>query len=80
MDLQTRKIEFVQKFLNLQNEDTIAQLEQILLKEIETVKDNDFQPMTIEEFNIRIDESMDDSKNDRLIEASELEAKINEWS
>jgi predicted transcriptional regulator len=36
--------------------------------------------MTLEEFNSRIDESMEDSKNGRLIEASDLKAKIDKWN
>jgi len=36
--------------------------------------------MTIEEFNLRIDKSMEDSKNGKLIEASKLKAKIEKWS
>lgn len=35
--------------------------------------------MTVEEFNARIDQSMEDSKKGRLIEASELKVKIEEW-
>ena len=38
------------------------------------------KPMTIEEFNSRIDQSMEDSKNGRLIEASELKSKIDTWN
>jgi hypothetical protein len=36
MDLQTRKIEFVQKFLKIQNEELITQLENLLKKKSST--------------------------------------------
>jgi len=36
--------------------------------------------MTIEEFNSRKDQSIEDSKNGRLIEASELKAKMEKWT
>ena len=36
--------------------------------------------MTIEEFNNRIDKSMEDSENGRLISATDLKAKIKEWN
>ena len=80
MDLQTRKLELIQEFLKIQSEDVISRLEKILRKENKTLENEGFKPMTIEEFNSRIDQSMDDSKNGRLIEASELKAKIDKWN
>jgi predicted HicB family RNase H-like nuclease len=80
MDLQKRKIEFVQKFLKLQSEEVIAKLEKILRKENKNADQEDFKTMSIGEFNARIDKSMDDSKNGRLIKASELKAKMEKWS
>ena len=79
MDLQTRKLELIKEFLKIQSEDVISRLEKILRKENEISENEDFKPMTIEEFNSRIDQSMEDSKNGRLIEASELKAKIDQW-
>ena len=63
MDIQTRKLEFIQEFLKIQSEEIISRLERIL-KNI----DDDFSPLTIEEFNSRIDQSLEDSKNDKVIE------------
>lgn len=80
MDLQTRKIEFVQEFLKLQSEEVISQLEKILRKEKKSSEQGDFEPMTIEVFNERIDKSMEDSKSGRLTEATELKAEIEKWS
>lgn len=37
MDIQARKIEFVQKFLNLTNEESIKRLEIYLKEEVESV-------------------------------------------
>jgi hypothetical protein len=80
MDLQTRKLELIQEFLKIQSEDVISRLEKILRKENKISENEDFKPMTIEEFNSRIDQSMEDSKTGRLIEASELKAKIAKWN
>jgi hypothetical protein len=74
MDIQTRKIEFVQAFLKLQSENVIARFEKMLKTENE-----EFKSMSIEEFNKRIDNSLLDSKNDRVIEATELLNEIKEW-
>jgi len=59
MDIQTRKIEFVQAFLKLQSEELISLFENILNSETK----DDVKPMTIEEFNSRIDQSEKDFEN-----------------
>lgn len=63
-----RKIAFVQEFLKLKNEEKITQLENIL----RTKEGTQFQPMSREEFNKRIDKSLSDSENDRVTEADDL--------
>lgn len=67
MDIQTRKIAFVQAFLKLQSEELISRLEELLKSE----KDR-FKPMSVKEFNQRIDKSLDNSKNDKLTEVNDL--------
>lgn len=78
MDLQTRKIEFIQEFLKVQSEEAVSSLEKLLSKL--TQSSNEFKAMSMEEFNERIDKSMEDSKNGRLTEASDLKAKIDKWN
>ena len=36
--------------------------------------------MSIEQFNLRINKSMEDSIKGRVIETSELEAKVEKWA
>lgn len=79
MDLQKRKLEFIQEFLKIQNEDVISLLEKVLKKENVKAKQVDFKPLTTKQFNARIDQSMEDSKNGHLIESNELKAKIDKW-
>lgn len=74
MDIQTRKIQFVQAFLKLQSENVISRFEELLKSE-----NKELQPMTMGEFNERIDKSLLDSKNDKVIEATELLNEIKEW-
>ncbi len=71
MNLEARKIEFVQEFLKIQSEETIARLEKILKQEAELLEEN-FAPMTHEELNIRIEKSEDDFLNNRFKSSSEL--------
>lgn len=79
MDLQSRKIEFVQEFLKLQSEEAISRLEKLLRIEKKWDK-NRLEPMTVQEFNARIDKSMEDSKNGRLTEVNDLLEEIEKWN
>ena len=79
MDLQTRKITFIQEFLKIQSEEVIIRLEKLLEKEKGKMTISDFSPMTVEEFNKRIDKSMLDSQNDKLIENNDLITEIKGW-
>ncbi|MEG0915805.1 MAG: hypothetical protein RSF68_02190 [Myroides sp.] len=78
MDIQTRKIEFIEEFLKLQNEELISRLENLL--RASKSKNDDFKQMTIDELNSRVDQSMSDSKNDRLTNSDDLIAEIEKWS
>lgn len=78
MDLSTRKLNFVQDFLKLKSEKVISEFEK-LLKE-ENKKDLDIKPMSITDFQIRIEKSFDDSKNGKITEVNELISEIEKWS
>lgn len=79
MDIQTRKIEFVQAFLKLQNEKLIARFEKLLNKEAKPSKSDSLKPMSSKELNERIDKSLKDSKNGRLTEVSKLISETKKW-
>ena len=80
MDLQTRKIEFIQEFLKLQSEEAISRLEKLLKKEKKETEKKGIKPMTVEQFNKRIDKSMEDSEKGKLTEVNNLLAEIEKWS
>ena len=80
MDLQTRKIEFIQEFLKVQSEEVISRLDKILHNENKYTEQEDLKPMTVQEFNHQIDESMNDSENGRLIKANDLKSDIEKWN
>ena len=79
MDLQTRKISFVQEFLSIQSEEVISRLENYLKKEKISMEEKTFKPMTIEELNRRIDQSEQDSIYGRLTESKDLLKEIKKW-
>jgi hypothetical protein len=79
MDLQTRKLTFVKEFLNIQNEDIVDRFEKMLKKEKKRSIEIDFQPMSLDEFNKRIDQSMLDSNKGKLTNIDEFIKEIEEW-
>lgn len=79
MDLQSRKISFVQEFLDLQNEEIISLFEKLLRWEKKKLTQKELTPMTFEELNKRIDTALEDSKNGRLTESDKLLSEIEKW-
>lgn len=75
MDLDTRKIAFVQEFLKLQSEDVVSRFEKILKKEKKNTSENLYEPMSHEELNKRIDQSEVKFRSNRFKSSSELLAK-----
>lgn len=80
MNLEARKISFVQEFLKLQSEEIIIGLEKLMYKRKAELIENSFKPISMEQFNAEIDQAMEDSKNGRMIKATDLKTKIQKWS
>ena len=78
MDLQTRKLNFIQDFLKLESEKAISHFEKLLQKESQN--NSELTPMTMKDFQKRIDQSTEDSKNGRLTENRKLISEIEKWS
>ena len=76
MNLETRKLTFIQEFLRLQNEEIVSGLEKLLRKRKIEMLENNLKPMSLKQFNKEIDQALDDSKNERLIKASDLKDTI----
>lgn len=71
MDLQTRKIEFIQEFLKLQSEEAISQFENLLKKKSQK-NESILKPMSVKELNSRIDKSENDFKAGKFKTSSQL--------
>ena len=80
MDLEARKISFVQEFLRLKNEDIINSLEEMLHERKAELIEKEMKPMSAQQFNKEIDMALDDSRNNRLTKASVLKSKVQKWS
>lgn len=76
MNLEARKIEFIQEFLKLQSEEAVSRLEKILRKEKNASDEQIIEPMTQSELNKRIDQSESDFGNSKFKTSSELLEKF----
>ena len=79
MDIVARKLNFVQEFLRISDEDLVDKLERFLRTERKKRVDNEIKPMTRNEFNQMIEKAEDDVNNGRVIEARELLKKVEKW-
>ena len=79
MDIQTRKINFVQEFLRLRNPKLIEKLEKILLEDKAKDYETNLKPMSIEYFNSMIDKSIDDAKLGNVTNSQELKESVKKW-
>lgn len=75
MNLEARKIKFIQEFLKLQSEESVSLLEKILRKEKIASEERIIQPINQEDLDIRIDQSESDFRNNQFKNSSELLAK-----
>jgi hypothetical protein len=80
MDLQSRKITFVQEFLRIQDEEIVSELEKLLRKEKTELYEKTLIPMSIEQFNNEIDQSLSDSQQEKIVSAQDLKNKAQKWS
>ncbi|MBN2681093.1 MAG: hypothetical protein JXR58_01170 [Bacteroidales bacterium] len=60
MDIVARKLNFVQEFLRISDEDLVDKLERLLKTERKKKVNKEIKPMTIKDFNQMIEKSEDD--------------------
>jgi hypothetical protein len=79
MDIQTRKINFVQEFLRLRNTKLIDKLEKILLEDKAKDYEANLKPLSIDNFNKMIDKSIEDANQGNVVSARELKESVKKW-
>jgi hypothetical protein len=77
MDLQTRKIAFIQDFLKLESEKVIVQFEKLLQKQ--TNPNSTLEPISVADFQKRIHQSVSDSNEGKLTSSEHFLEEIAEW-
>ncbi len=79
MDIQTRKIEFIQEFLKIANGSLLEKFENILAMEREKKFNEKIKPMTLNQYEQRIDKAYNDFKNNKVMTVDELKEDIKKW-
>jgi hypothetical protein len=80
MTIQNRKINFIQNFLELENEEAIGLLEKSLNLVMDKSNKDRLAPYSVEEFNNIIDQAELDKKTGNFITTEELKKQISTWS
>jgi len=74
MNIESRKLLFIQEFLRIQNEEIVIGLEKALKQwKLEQHE----KELNLEQFNNEIDQAMSDSRKDNVVKATELRDKWN---
>jgi hypothetical protein len=79
MDIQTRKINFVQEFLRLRDTKLIEKLEKIMLEDKAKEYEANMKPISIDDFNNMVDTSLEDSKQGYVTDARDLKESVKKW-
>lgn len=79
MNLQTRKLNFIEELLRVTDEKIISKLEGYLKEEKKKIYEKELKPMRHKDFYEMIDQSLKDSKEGRVISNSDLKKKIKSW-
>jgi len=77
MNIESRKLLFIQELLRIKNEEIIIGLEKMLKQWKSKQHEKELKPMSLEQFNKEIDQAMTDSREDNVVKATELRKKWN---
>lgn len=79
MDLQTRKLQFIQDFLRYANPNILSKLEILLKSEREKELEKEIEPMTLKEYEKRLEKAFEEAKTNKVKSAKSLKADIETW-
>ena len=79
MDIQSRKIQFIQEFLKYANVNILDKFEEMLKQERKREFEKEIKPMTLKEYELRVETAFKDVKNNRVKRAKTLKDEIATW-
>ena len=79
MDIQTRKLDFIQDFLKYANNSILDKFEALLKQEREKEFEQEIKPMTFKQYEQSIDKALNDVEHNRVKSARALKNEIATW-
>lgn len=79
MDIQTRKLDFIQDFLKYANNSILDKFEALLKQEREKEFEQEIKPMTLKQYEQSIDKALNDVEHNRVKSARALKNEIATW-
>ena len=79
MDIQTRKLHFIQDFLRLVNDNILEKFEKMLADERKKKFIDEVKPMTMQQYEKRIDRAFEEFKSNKVKTARALKKEITKW-
>ncbi|NLB79637.1 MAG: hypothetical protein GX796_12600 [Clostridiaceae bacterium] len=79
MNIQAKKLELIEEFLRISDENLILKLETFLKNEKKIYRERNLKPMSINEFREMIDTALKDKDTGNVISHEELKEKVKSW-
>lgn len=79
MDLQMRKLNIIQEVIRLDNDLLLDKVEALLKEERIRMLETEIKPMTLEQYEQRVNDGVEDYKNNRVTTAKQLKKAIVKW-
>ncbi len=79
MDIQTRKLRFIQEFLNYADSTILSKFEELLKFEREKLLEKGIKPMTLKKYEQRIEKAFEEVKSNKVQTAANLKKEIATW-
>lgn len=76
MNIQAKKLELIEEFLRISDENLILKLETFLKNEKKIYRERNLKPMSINEFREMIDTALKDKDTGNVISHEELKEKV----
>lgn len=79
MTVETRKLNFIEEFIKITDEDLIKRMEEMLLDDKRKRYEQELKPMKMEEFHSIIEQSRHEIKNGLITTQQDLKKEIRSW-
>lgn len=79
MTVETRKLNLIEEFIKIEDEDIITQMEELVLDNKRRRYEQRLNPMRMEEFHSMIEQSRNEIENGQVTSQEDLKKEIKSW-